>query len=475
MEENIHILVVDSQIDMRDVLADVLRDEGYRVATVENGYEALERVKAISFNIVVVDIKMPGLSGMELIRKLREADSESTIIIMTGYSSLETAIEAVRAGVYDYITKPFQAEEMLLAIKRAVKEQEIFTENRRLLRELEEAKRDLKENQEHLYRSEKSANIGRLAAGVSHELKNLLGIINVVAHCLKKKVDENDEKAVKYLRTIEKEVNHSNQLILNLLSLSRPGEDGPVPTDINELMQETLSLVEHQLSLQNIKVIAEYDSPLPQVPVEVNQMKQVFINIIFNAQEAMPMGGELHIATSFKEAPLGANGSSIVEIKFEDTGYGIPEDNLKKIFEPFFSTSDREGKSGLGLPISRDIVRRHDGDIEVRSQSSAGTTFLIKLPVKRGAEKKVSREREAILDKGMEEKALILIRTTPGGMEPKEIGKILGADRELVSGMMEKLVMEGAVLKEGESYRAASIRPAQEEKLERGNSQNINS
>lgn len=460
MEEKIHILVVDSQPDMRDVLADVLEDEGYRVTTVENGYEALERVKAISFNIVIVDIKMPGLNGMELIRKLREADSKLTIIIMTGYSSLEIAVEAVRAGVYDYITKPFQAEEMLLAIKRAVKEQEIFTENKKLLEELEEAKRNLKESQERLYRSEKSANIGRLAAGVSHELKNLLGIINVVAHCLKKKVDKDDEKAAKYLRTIEKEVNHSNQLILNLLSLSRPGEDGPVLTDINELVKETLSLVEHQLSLQNVKVMAECDSSLPQLPVEVNQMKQVFTNIIFNAQEAMPMGGELHIATSFKEAPLGSNGFPTVEIKFEDTGYGIPEKNLKRIFDPFFSTSDKEGKSGLGLPISRDIVKRHDGDIEVRSQLSAGTTFLIKLPVKRRIEKKASQEKETIIDKGVEEKALTLMRTTPGGMKPEEIGKTIGVDREVVSGMMEKLVMEGVVVKEGENYRAASIYPA---------------
>lgn len=459
MEEKIHILIVDSQSDMRDVLADVLKDEGYRVTTVENGYEALERAKAISFNLAIVDIKMPGLSGLELIRKLREADSELTIIIMTGYSFPETALEALKAGVYDYIIKPFPAEEMLLTIKRVIKKQGIFAENRRLLRELEETKRGLKESQEHLYRSEKLANIGRLAAGVSHELKNLLGIINIVVHCLKKKVNKDDEKAANYLQTIEKEVNHSNQLILSLLSLSRPGEDGSMPTDINELVKETLSLVEHQLSLQNIKVGVEYNSSLPQVPLEVNQMKQVFTNIILNAQEAMPRGGELHIVTSFKEAPLGTNGSPIVEIKFEDTGCGIPEDNLKKIFEPFFSTSNKEGKSGLGLPISRDIVRRHDGDIEVRSQLSKGTVFLIKLPVKRRVGEKVSRKREAIIDKGMEEKALILMRTTPGGMEPKEIGKILGMDREFVSEMMEKLVMEGAALKEGESYRAASILP----------------
>ncbi|NOX97409.1 MAG: response regulator [Nitrospirae bacterium] len=457
MEENIHILVVDSQQDMRDVLADILQDEGYRVTTVENGYEALERVRAISFNIVIVDIKMPGLSGMKLIRQLREVDSKLTIIIMTGYSSLETAIEAGRAEVYDYITKPFQAEEMLLAIKRAVKEQEIFTENKKLLKELEEAKRNLKESQERLYRSEKSANIGRLAAGVSHELKNLLGIINVVAHCLKKKVDKDDEKATKYLRTIEKEVNHSNQLILNLLSLSRPAEGGFVLTDINELLKETFSLIEHQLSLQNIKVIAEYDPSLPQMPVEANQMKQVFTNIIFNAQEAMPMGGELHIATRFQEVPLGLNGSSVVEIKFEDTGYGIPEKNLKKIFDPFFSTSDREEKSGLGLPISQDIIRRHDGNIEVKSQLNVGTTFIIKLPVKRKIEKKVIQKEEATLDIGMEEKILILMKTTPGGMKPDDIGKILGVDSKLVSGTMEKLVTEGVVFKEGENYRAASV------------------
>ena len=460
MEGKVHILVVDSQPDMRDMLADVLEDEGCRVTTAANGYEALEKVRAISFNIVIIDVKMPGLNSMELVRKLREADSKLTIIIMTGYSSLETSVEAVRTGVYDYITKPFQVEEMLLAIKRAVKEQELLRENKKLAGELEEAERNLKESQERLYRSEKSANIGRLAAGISHELKNLLGIINVVAHCLKKKVDKDDEKATKYLRTIEKEVNHSNQLILNLLSLSRPGEDGPVLTDINELLKETLYLIEHQLSLQNIKVTAEYDSSLPQMPIEINQMKQVFINIIFNARESMPLGGELHVATDFKETLSEANGSPIVEIRFEDTGYGIPEKNLEKIFDPFFSTSDREGKSGLGLPISRDIVKRHGGDIEVKSQLSMGTTFSIKLPLKRKIERKVNREAENGVDKGVAEKALTLVRAMPKGMSPEEIEKTLGVDRELISGIMDNLVIEGVVVKEGENYRAASAYPA---------------
>jgi len=285
-------------------------------------------------------------------------------------------------------------------------------------------------------------------------------IINVVAHCLKKKVDKDDEKAAKYLRTIEKDVNHSNQLILNLLSLSRPSKDGPLLIDINELVREILPLVEHQLSLQNIKVMAEYDSSLPQVPVEINQMKQVFTNIIFNAQEAMPLGGELHIATHLKKAPRGLNGSAAVEIKFEDTGYGIPEKNLKRIFDPFFSTSDREEKSGLGLPISRDIVRRHDGDIEVRSQLGVGTAFSIKLPVKRRTEKKVHQKRETIIDKGMKEKTLTLLRTTPEGMKLEEMEKTLGVDRKLISGIMDRLTMEGIVLKDGENYQAASIYPA---------------
>lgn len=383
MEEKIHILVVDGQSDMRHGLTGVLKNEGYRVTTAANGYEALERARSIFFNLAIVDIKMSGLNGLELIRKLKEANPKLTIIIITGDPSPETAAEALRAEVYDYLTKPFPAEEMLLAIKRVVKEQGIVAENRRFSRELEEAKRSLKKSQERLYHSEKLANVGRLAAGASHELKNLLGIINVVVHCLKKKVDENDKKAAQYLRNIEKAVNHSNQIILNLLSFSRTDEDVSVPTDINELVKETLSLVEHQLSLQNVKVVAEYDASLPQVPLEANQMKQVFTNIIFNAQEAMLQGGELGITTRFKEDSRESSGFSAVEIKFQDTGYGIPENNLKKVFEPFFGTSKREEKPGLGLSISRDIVRQYGGDITVMSQLGRGATFLIELPLKR--------------------------------------------------------------------------------------------
>ena len=180
----------------------------------------------------------------------------------------------------------------------------------------------------------------------------------------------------KDLEIIVKEANRCKLITRSLLDFARQTEPRRVPVNINQLIKETVALVKNQASFQNIKIIEDLNSALPLVMVDPNQIEQVFMNIILNAQEAMPQGGFLSISSDFSE-----DGRS-VEIKFTDTGCGIPKEHMGKLFDPFFTTKETGRGTGLGLAISYGLIKKHRGDIEIESQEGKGTTVTIKLPVK---------------------------------------------------------------------------------------------
>lgn len=400
MENKIGILIIDDRPDMLRSLGDVLQVKGYRVSIVQTGYEALERVKKVSFDLVIMDIKMPEMDGTELIKRIKEINSEIGIIIKTGYPFRESNEEVTKFDINEYITEPFEMEEMLLAIKRSVERQKLLKEKKELRQDMARADMRLEELRERLFQSSKLSTIGRLAAGSSHELKNLLGIINVSRYYIGEKVGKEDQKIMEHLETIRRNVDRSDKIIVNLLGLARQGKPNIVPADVNKLLDEVLSVIEYQMSLQNIKVITEYGSRLQGVSVDVEQIKQVFLNIILNAQEAMSDGGELRISTSHQpeaewkglpEEELKVSG--FVEIRFSDTGCGIPAENLKSIFNPFFTTKDINKSAGLGLSISDKIIKGYDGRINVESKVGEGTIFSVRLP----AEGKASEQERSDL------------------------------------------------------------------------------
>ena len=376
MEDKIKILIVDDEPAMRDGLADVLEEKGYGVSTAENGYEALERAKRIPFDLIIADLRMPGLSGLEMVENLRQINPDIMIVAMTAYGAAGDGAEAVRRGAFDYIAKPFTMEEMDKVIEKAAQWRELCREKRQLSEELERTKERLKKGEEQLIQSRRLATIGRLGAGISHEVKNLLGIISVSTHYLKDKLDKGKPKAIKHLESIEREIRRSNEIVLGLLNLCRQPALAPRPTEVNEVVEEIVSLTEHQMALQNIKTIRKYADNLPEIIVNPDELEQVFINMIFNAQDAMPEGGELRIGTGLIEK----DGQRYVRVEFTDTGHGIPEEILKSIPQRFLTTKKGSENVGLGLPVSYKIVEGYRGWIEVTSEVGKGTTFLINLP-----------------------------------------------------------------------------------------------
>jgi len=239
---------------------------------------------------------------------------------------------------------------------------------------------ELMEAQERLIRTARLTSMGELAAGVAHEINNpLTGVLTYIKLLLKKlqadRIPTDDlPKLRRYLATMETETARCSEIVKNLLEFARPTEPRRERVSISDIIHRTLTLVGHQMQLQNIEIHVEIPSHLPWVMVDFKQIQQVFLNLFINAAQAMPEGGKLFIRAEE------TNGGDYLAVEVEDTGCGIPEENIHKIFDPFFTTKPEKKGTGLGLSVCYGIIQRHGGAIEVESQVGVGTKFTVKLP-----------------------------------------------------------------------------------------------
>lgn len=229
--------------------------------------------------------------------------------------------------------------------------------------------------QKRIEGTEKMATIGQLAAGVAHEINNPLGGILVYTHLLLEDTGKNDPRR-ENLEKVARETARVRDIVRGLLEFSRQTEPRIENTDINVLILKTLGLVERQAMFKNVKTIKKFDKSIPPLAIDKDKICQVLLNVVVNAAEAMDVnGGTLKIATGYSKSP------DMVEIAVSDTGSGISPENLKRLFEPFFTTKDPGQGVGLGLAISYGIVRKHGGNIDVKSMAGKGTTVTISLPL----------------------------------------------------------------------------------------------
>ncbi len=231
-----------------------------------------------------------------------------------------------------------------------------------------------------LFQSEKLAATGRLAASIAHEINNPLEAIKNSLYILVNKVPKDDPN-YKFLDIAKRETERVSRILSQLLGFYRPAASMK-PTDVNALIEEAESLVEKHLRQRNVRVYNELSKDLPLVVASADQLKQVVLNLLLNAQEAMPEGGSIYVSTHVShEADPAFLLSEAVHIQIRDTGKGIEEEHVPHIFEPFFSTKSEGKGTGLGLWVSFGIVRSHGGNIRVRSRPGRGTTFTISLPI----------------------------------------------------------------------------------------------
>jgi signal transduction histidine kinase len=290
-------------------------------------------------------------------------------------SRLTRALDDVRR----YATELQVANERLQASEEEIRasneelratEEELRASNE----ELQTANEELKETQEQLIRSEKLAAIGKLAGGVGHELRNPLGAIKNAVYYIKGKLTDSElakrePRIIEFLGIIDDEISSSNKIINDLLNFSRVGKPAVSPAKIRKVVEDALSYLTVP---ENIEVINKLDANLPEVEIDADQIRQVFVNIATNGIQAMPEGGKLIIDAKKED--------KFLEVAISDTGDGISEDVIGKIFDPLFTT--RAKGIGLGLAVCKSIIERHGGDIGVESKVGEGATFTVKLPLK---------------------------------------------------------------------------------------------
>ena len=224
-----------------------------------------------------------------------------------------------------------------------------------------------------LLRSERLASLGRLAAGVAHEINNpLTGVLTFGHLLLRKCKDGNPQREA--LETIVNETTRCKRIVRGLLDFARETDLQKVSADVNDVLRESLRLTENQALVNNVEITGQLNQQLPEIMLDKGQIQQVFINILVNAIDAMPEGGALNVTSGFSP-----DGKSVFA-RFEDTGCGIAAENVGRVFDPFFTTKDASKGTGLGLAVSYGIVARHNGTIEVRSQLGEGSAFTVKLP-----------------------------------------------------------------------------------------------
>lgn len=232
-------------------------------------------------------------------------------------------------------------------------------------------------SEEYLINTEKLASLGQMTAGIVHEINSPLTGIITFAHLMLKRMPQDRVEDIEDLKVIISQAERCSRFVSGLLSFSRQRFSQKNKVKINTLLEDTLSIIKNQMKFQNVDFVIQTDDELPDVVIDENQIQQVFINILINAADAMNERGRITITTQQREI----NGVKYVEIAFEDTGAGLPKENLDKIFEPFFTTKPRGQGTGLGLAVSNNIIKKHGGYISVSSQEGMGATFFIGLPM----------------------------------------------------------------------------------------------
>ena len=265
-------------------------------------------------------------------------------------------------------------------LKRYKEETESW--NMKLQEKIEEVTKELKEKQSQLLESEKIASLGILSSGIAHQINNPLGIILGDTQMLLKKLSTKEgvvdsKEAEELLKDIEENTKRCSKVINSLLQFGRRKEPQFQEVVINDIINSALKFVEPSLLKKDAVVITDI-KPNTKILADPIQLEQVFVNIILNATQSIEAKGQIRIVSEIRNLPEG----DFLCVVFEDNGKGISEEDLKKVFDPFFSTKDVSEGAGLGLSVSYGIIKAHKGNIEIKSKEKEGTTVIVKLPLR---------------------------------------------------------------------------------------------
>jgi signal transduction histidine kinase len=367
----LRLLLVDDEEDFRQTLVKRLSKRGIAASQAASGEACLALLAEQPMDVVVLDVKMPGIGGFDVLQRIKARGLSTEVILLTGHAATQDGVEGMKAGAFDYLSKPIEFEHLLGKIRQAY-------DKILCARDKQQAAEYSARLAQQMIATERLAALGTLAAGVAHEINNPLAIINESAGYMRLLVNKlapdlpQREGFQKALDKIENSVKRARTITHQLLGSVRKNESVLAEVNMAELAGETMQLLAGQARDKNLKMDLEAPADLAAVWIEPNQVRQILINLLGNAVHATPEGGRVWVRIS-----AGGGG---VTLEVGDTGTGIPKENLVKIFEPFFSTKTPGQGTGLGLYVSRQIVEKLGGSIDVHSRVGQGSRFVVEIP-----------------------------------------------------------------------------------------------
>ena len=378
-EDRTAILVIDDEMGIREGCQRALSSRGHKVLLAESAEIGLEILEEQPVALVLLDIMMPGMNGLEALDRIQAMDADAVVIIITGYATVELAIQAIKRGAYDFLSKPFDAATLQLAVDQGLERRRFSFESRRL-HQIEEQAQQLSREKVELQRLNQLKSQFTLL--VAHELRAPVAAIqSYLKLILEGYVSE--ERFTEIIGKAERRAGQQLSLIGDLLDLARitggaPRDEEVSPVDIIAVLRETRDMMQAAADEKRIALDLQIADDVPQVRASLKHIQQLWTNLLSNGIKYTPDGGQVTVRVGVKD--------SVITGSVQDTGIGIAEEDLPMIFQDFYRTRNakefEQMGTGLGLSIVKAIVEVYGGDIKVESELGVGSTFTFHLPVR---------------------------------------------------------------------------------------------
>jgi signal transduction histidine kinase len=369
------ILVVDDEPHLLDLLVDVISEEGYHVDGVATGTAALHIARKEEYHVALLDYQLGDMTGLALSKELRRAAPDLKVILMTAHASLDMAVKAIQADVYDYMIKPIDSNHLKRSVANALEQYRLITENKQLVDTLQRTNRELAQLNE--FKS-------KFFSIVTHDLRSPLTSIRGYAQLMMQKPEMGPDQLLQFLKIIISQSDQLGNLINDLMDVVSI-QSGKLRVeralaDPGELLTSVQSRMVPLATQRKIRFEVAVDPALPALLMDKRRIDQVLTNLIGNAFKHTPEDGRVLVRAVRENAS--------VRVTVSDTGEGIPPEALERVFDQFFQVESHASKKeglGLGLTIAREIITAHNGDIGVTSEGvGKGAQFWFTLPVPPG-------------------------------------------------------------------------------------------
>jgi len=362
-EKDGNILVIDDELGPRESIRMVFKDT-HNVSLAEDGFKGIEILKREDIDVIILDLKMPKINGIETLKKIREIDKDVPVIILTGYGDVDSAKKAIHYGTMEFLSKPFNVEDIIKIVNKAIETRRAKLRSEKLKEELKQLNEQLKERISNM---ENLATVGQISAEIMHEINNLLTVIHGYTQLLSQQINP-DNSSKGYVSTINEEIKRCKEIAKNILELSK-NKQTVEKVNINHLIRKIIDFLKISKIAKNINFNLNLGKSIPLIDANSNHIHQAILNILLNGIEA-----------------IGKNRSGIIEIKTEkdknniiikikDSGPGMPEEVVNKILKPFYTS--KEKGTGLGLYITHKLVKKYNGEIKIQSKKGEGTEFTL--------------------------------------------------------------------------------------------------